>query len=114
MARHEVTTRRLLYEIPGMDSIRPRVDQFPGADGQPLPLEIYEPPQPIASPPPSVILVEGYPDAGFVHHVGCRFMEMEWTISTAQLIAASGMVAITHSNRDPGPDAQALIEHVAK
>jgi hypothetical protein len=113
MPRHEVASRRVLYEIPGMRSIRPRADQFKGADGHMLPLEVYEPPHPIAAAPPSVILLEGYPDAGFVHHVGCRFMEMEWTISMAQLIAASGMVAITHSNRDPGADAQALIDHLA-
>jgi hypothetical protein len=114
MARHEVTTRRVLYEIDGMQSVRRRSEQFTGADGQPLPLDVYEPLNPIATPTPSVILLEGYPDAGFLQHLGCRFMEMEWTISTAQLIAASGMTAITHSNRDPERDAAALIDHVAK
>jgi hypothetical protein len=44
--------------------------------------------------------------------VGCRFMDMEWTISMAQLIAASGLAVITHSNRDPKADAAALIQHV--
>jgi hypothetical protein len=111
--RHEVTTRRVLYEIDGMHSIPARDDSFTGADGQPLPMAIYEPINPIADPPPVVVLVAGYPDPGFSHRLGCRFMEMEWTVSMAQLIAASGMKAITHSNRDPGPDAIALMKHLA-
>jgi hypothetical protein len=40
-------------------------------------------------------------------------MEMEWTIGIARLIAASGMTAVTHSNRDAEPDAHALIAHVS-
>jgi hypothetical protein len=97
-----------------MRSVRVRQAEFPGVDGQPLPMEIYEAIAPISDPPPVVVLVEGYPDPGFVKHVGCRFMEMEWTISMAQLIAASGMRAITHSNRDAKADAVALMSHVAK
>jgi hypothetical protein len=109
--RHEVTTRRVLYEIPGMQSIRVRRGEFAGANGQPLPLEIYEPIDPIGDPPPVVAIIEGYPDPGFEQKVGCKFMEMEWTISMARLIAASGMTAVAHSNRDPEPDALALIDH---
>lgn len=112
MTRHEVTARRVLYEIAGMQSTRVRKAEFTGADGEPLPLEIYEPAAPIAEPPPVVVIIEGYPDPGFQKMLGCRFMEMEWTISIAQLIAASGMTAITHANRDPGADAVALIDHI--
>lgn len=104
MSRHEVATRRVLYEIPGMRSIQPRHETLNG-----LPLAVYESTGGSAA---VVILLEGYPDVGFQQHVGCRFMDMEWTISMAQLIAASGMTAITHANRDPKTDAIALIEHV--
>ena len=62
---------------------------------------------------PIVVILAGYPDAGVVQHVGCKFMDYEWTIYMAQVIAASGMTAITHSNRDPLPDAKALLEHLA-
>ena len=110
--RHEVTLRRVLYEIPGMQSIEPRTSEFLGADGKPLPLAVYPPVNPPPGPSPVVILLEGYPDPGFEQRVGCRFMDMEWTISMAQLIAASGLAAITHSNRDPLTDAVALIRHV--
>lgn len=110
--RHEVTLRRVLYEMPGMQSIQPQEHQFTGADGQPLPLRVYPPVNPPEMPSPAVILLEGYPDPGFEQRVGCRFMDMEWTISMAQLIAASGLVAITHANRDAKADAAALIQHV--
>jgi acetyl esterase/lipase len=97
-----------------MRSVGVRDGQFTGADGQPLPLRVYDPLTPVASPAPVVLLLEGYPSAGFEKHMGCRFMEMEWTISMAQLIAASGMTAITHANHDPEADALALIDHLKK
>ena len=33
-----------------------------------------------------VAMVEGYPSAGFETHMGCTFMEMEWTISMAHIV----------------------------
>ncbi|MBY0495824.1 MAG: hypothetical protein K2Y23_16560 [Cyanobacteria bacterium] len=110
MARHEVTTRRVLYEIPGMKSVNVEKSTFPGANGEPLPLEIYLPIDPIGDC--VVAMVEGYPSSGFEKHMGCTFMEMEWTISMARLIAASGMTAVTHSNREAQPDALALMKHL--
>lgn len=105
--RHEVTTRRVLDQIPGMQSVPVRDDSFTGANGQPLPMRTYGDQGPI------VVILAGYPDAGVEKHVGCKFMEYEWTINMAQLVAASGMTAVTHSNRDPLPDAKALLEHLA-
>ena len=109
--RHEITTRRVLYEIPGMQSVGARKSEFKGANGEALPLEIYDAINPISDA--VVAIVAGLPDAGFEKHVGCKFMEMEWTICIARLIAASGMTAVTHSNRDPEPDAHALIAHLS-
>jgi hypothetical protein len=108
---HEIATRRVLYDIAGMDAIAPREFEFPGSDRQPLAGRIY---LGSSSDPLSavVVIVEGYPDAGFVKHVGCRFMDMQWSISMAQLLAASGVTAITYANRQPAPDANALIDHV--
>jgi len=63
---------------------------------------------------PTVVILEGYPDAGFEKHVGCKFMDMPWTISLAQLLVAAGFRVLTHSNRDPLPDAIALLEHVGQ
>lgn len=104
--KHEVATRRVLYEIPGMQSVSVRNASFTGAGGHQLPLRIY------GDAGPAVVILEGLPDAGFQKHVGCMFMEMEWSISMAQLIASCGMTAVTHSNRDPLADADALLAHL--
>ena len=40
---HEIATRRVLYEIPGMNAIEPREFEFPGSDGQPLSGRMYLP-----------------------------------------------------------------------
>ena len=82
-----------------------------GADGVMLPMRIYSPAA-SSDPRAAVVIVEGYPDAGFAERLGCRFMDMEWSISLAQLIAASGLAAITYSNRSPAADAVALINHL--
>ena len=95
--RHEVTTRRVLYEIPGMRSVRLE-KSFPAPNGEPCRSRSTKRPRSDRRSCAVVDLIEGYPDAGFEKHVGCKFMEMEWTISMAQLIAASGMTAITHTN----------------
>ena len=108
--RHEVTTRRVLYEIPGMSSIRVEQSTFAGANGEPLPLETYHPINSIGDC--VVAMIEGYPSASFEKHVGCTFMEMEWTICMARLLAASGMTAVTHANRAAEPDALALMQHL--
>lgn len=109
---HEVTTRRVLYEIPGMQSVGASEQKFAGADGQPLPIAIYRPPSPSADPPPAVVIIEGYADPGFSNFLGCRFMDIAWSISMAQLIAANGLVAITYANRQPSSDAAAVLDHV--
>lgn len=106
---HEVALRRVLYEIPGMETVSVRDAEFAGANGAPLAMRSYG-----NESAPLVVILEGYPDAGFAKHVGCRFMDMQWTISMAQLLAASGLKAVTHSNREPLADAIALLRHVCE
>lgn len=110
--RHEIATRKILLELPGMEAIASRTAAFAGSDGQPLPVEIYDPVRanPVA---PAVVIVEGYADPGFAKFLGCRFMEMAWSVSLARLIAASGLVAVTYANREPAADLDALLDHLA-
>jgi acetyl esterase/lipase len=61
---------------------------------------------------PAVVIVGGYPDSGFEAFVGCKFKEMESCISWGQLMAASGVAAITYTNREPAADLHALLQHV--
>jgi hypothetical protein len=101
--RHDLAARKILLQLPGMDA---------GADGQPLPLEIYRPAN-ATSLMPAVVIVEGYPDPGFARFLGCRFMDMEWSIGLGQLIAASGLAAVTYANREPIADLDSLLDHLA-
>jgi acetyl esterase/lipase len=49
---------------------------------------------------------------GYEAFTGCKFKDAAFCISWAQLLAASGLVAITYTNREPAADLQALIRHV--
>lgn len=95
-----------------MATVTSRKHEFAGVDGQPLPLEIYRPAG-ATGLLPAVLIIEGYPDPGFAAFLGCRFMEMDWSISLAQLIGASGLAAVTYANREPVADAHRLLEHLA-
>ena len=58
-----------------------------------------------------MVLVTGYRDSGWQRRFGCLQKEMGSFVSWAQLIAASGMVAVTYSNDDPVEDAKVLIAY---
>lgn len=109
--RHEVTLKKAVLHIPGMEALETRTSEFAAADGNPLPIRTYHPAA-AAGPLPAVVLVEGYPDPRFAPLLGCSFIDMAWTISVAQLIAASGMVAVTYANREPAGDLGALLAHL--
>jgi hypothetical protein len=88
--------------------------EYPAADGVALALDLYSPPGPKGAARPAVVLVVGYPDPGFEARLGCKWKEMESSIGWAHLVAASGIVAITYTNRDPAADLDALLEHVRR
>ena len=108
--------KRVVYEMPGVNAVTTRPDVVFGArDGDALTMDIYYPPDFNGGASlPTVIIVAGFPDLGFQKIVGCKFKEMGSSVSWAQLIAASGMAAITYSNRSPAADMQSLLRYVRK
>jgi hypothetical protein len=112
--RHEISLKRVVYEIPGMDIVRIQRDVEYGNTGAgALTMDLYHPSDArIDTPVPAVVLVAGYPDAGFERFVGCRFKEMASSVSWAQLMAASGLIAITYTNQEPASDFRALLRYV--
>ena len=102
-APHPITTMPVVCRLPGMDAVAVREDlTYRAADGHPQPLAVYRPPAPDGHGRlPAVILVAGYPDEGMARILGCRFMDMASTRSRARLMAASGLVAVTCTNREP-------------
>ena len=85
----EISKKKVVYSMPGMDAIR--VD----SDGV---IDLYAPASDASA---AVVIVSGYPDAGFERFVGCKFKDMASSISWARLIAASGIAAATYSAADP-------------
>ena len=112
--RAEITLKPALYRMPGMDAVRikPDVVYQSGATGD-LVMDLYYPSRFTAEASlPAVILVVGYSDVAAEAKVGCKLKEMESLKSWSRLIAASGVVAITYTNREPEPDFHALLQHV--
>ncbi len=109
-----ISRKRVLYDLPGTDAAVVRQDvEFQGADGASLAMDIYASSGAVA-PVPAVVIAAGYRDAGYQAMLGCRFKDTGSSVSWAKLIAASGMVAITHTNRDPAADLKALVGFVRR
>ena len=114
MSPADLAKLTVLYTVPGIDEVTIRRDEtYRTTDAGPLTMDVYYPPGAAArSPLPAVVIVYGYSDAGFPNVFGRTFKEMGPTVSWARLIAASGMIAILYSNREPAEDAMAVLRFV--
>lgn len=118
MARHEITLKRIVYDTPQMTHVAVRRDlEYAASDDGPLTLDLYLPATVEPDPGPdralaAVIIVGGFADVGVPLTLGCTSKEMEMTISWGQLLAASGMIAIAYTKRDPALDLVRLIQYV--
>jgi len=111
-----IAKKLVVYRVPGMDAVRVRRDERYGhGDSDALTMDLY---YPADSRPgtrlPAIVIVTGFPGAGVEKVFGCTFKDMGSTTSWARLIAASGMIAIAYTNRDPLADVQALLDHVRR
>jgi hypothetical protein len=104
----------VLYTIPGVETVTVRRDEpYRMTESGPLTLDVYSPPDAaIGARLPAVLIVYGYSDAGFPNVFGMKFKDVGFTVSWAKLIAASGMVAILYSNREPVEDLESVLEYV--
>jgi len=110
MSEVPITKRPVVYRMPGQDAVILRRD-VPYRDD--LTIDLYYPPDSKREiRRPAVIFVTGYPDPGFQKFLGCRQKEMASYISWAELAAASGLIAVTYSNREPADNAEAVIAFV--
>jgi acetyl esterase/lipase len=106
-----ITRQAVLYSVQGADAAQVQRDAaFPGADGEPLALDVYRPAESsVQSRLPVVVMVHGYPDPAFEKMLGCRFKDMQSIVSWGRLIAASGLAAIAYTAREPAADLRALL-----
>jgi hypothetical protein len=114
--QHPITKQRVVYDMAGADAgIVQRDVDFRAADGGVLAMDVYRPcDSTTGARVPAVVVAAAYPDVGFQKLMGCRFKEMQSSISWGRLMAASGMAAITYTNRDPEADLYALLEHLRR
>lgn len=115
--RHEITKKRIVYQVPEMGAVTIRRDvEYQGADGGALTMDLYYPPDSkTESRIPAVIFVMGYPDPGVQKILGCKTKEMESYISWGQLTAASGLVAVTYTTgTEPAIDIHALVQYIRR
>jgi hypothetical protein len=114
--RHEITFKKTVYEIPGMDAVTPRPNITYDENGPgPLSVDLYSPSGALEGTRlPAVIFVAGFPDPGFESFAGCKLKETAGTISWGRLAAASGIVGITYTNREPLADLDRLLTFVQK
>jgi acetyl esterase/lipase len=114
MPEDHISQKRAVYRIAGMERALVRKDiVYRTTDAGSQTLDLYSPADAAdGARLPAVILVAGYNDVGYERMLGCRFKEMAMAVSWGQLLAASGIVAVTYTNRDPVADLDALLEHV--
>jgi hypothetical protein len=112
--QNDITKRRVVYEIPGEDAVTIRRDvEYRANDGGVQTMDIYYPPDlKSGARIPAVVFVSGFSDLRFQKMLGCKLKEMGSYISWGQLTAASGLVAITYTNREPAADIHALLQYV--
>src|SRR5262249_15312379 len=110
-----IAKQLVVYRLPGMDAVHVRRDEHYRTDSDAHTMDLY---YPADSTPgarlPAVVIVTGFPGAGVEKVFGCTFKDMGSTTSWARLIAASGMIAIAYTNRDPVVDVQAVLDHVRR
>ncbi len=109
-----ISRKRAVYRLPGMETVAVVRDlPFRETEAGLRTMDLYGSPgvRP-ATPLPAVVIVAGYPDPGVERFLGCKFKEVGSTVSWAQLIAASGMVAIAYENREPREDLEALLDYL--
>ena len=113
-SHNDITKKRVVYQIPGMDAVTVRRDvEYRPTDAGALTMDIYYPPDwKGGARIPAVVFVSGYSDVGFQKMLGCKLKEMASYVSWGQLTAASGMAAITYSAREPATNIDALLQYI--
>jgi hypothetical protein len=113
---HDITNSRVVYTMPSAGGVRLRRDQeYRQTETGGLAMDIYYPPNAThGTRTPAVVFVTGFSDDGAKRMLGCAMKDMGSYVSWAHLAAASGMVAVTYTNREPATDVHAVLEHVRR
>ena len=75
-------------------------------------MDVYHSHQTDGAPAPVVLFSLGFRDVGVSSPLGCLFKEMEMFITLAQLVARSGMTAVTYSASEPVADLMRVVGYL--
>jgi hypothetical protein len=109
--RHPITLKRIIRDLESMRRVEVTRDVKYHDD---LKLDVYHSGRSSAALPTAVLIVAGYRDVGVPMTLGCNWREMEFVISLAQLLAVSGMAAVTYSTSAPADDAGRVADFIAR
>jgi hypothetical protein len=108
----DIAAKRVLYSLPGMGAISVQKDvEYQRSGDGPLTMDLYYPPRPEGGALPAVVFVTGFPDPGTRKVLGRAAKDMGSYVSWAQLVAASGLVAVTYVNHEPA-DVRAVFDYL--
>lgn len=113
--RQAITKKPLVYQPSGIEAVpnQQDVEYLLTDTGISLTADIYRPLNAgNGASLPAVIFVLGYSDVGFQRIFGCRQKDMVSYISWAQLMATSGLMAITYTTKEPTTDIDALLQYL--
>lgn len=111
--RADIAKKKVVLQMPGADSVNIRRDvPYSVVDGETLTIDLYYPPEwTPGAHTPAVLFVTGYSDVGMQAMLGCKAKELASYVSWGELVAASGMIAITYEARQPTADLQAVLQY---
>jgi len=113
---HPFAAKRLVYQVPGMkDVIRRPGIVFHSEAGSDLKLDLFLPPRPWKDDRlPLVVLISGYPDPAIKKYYGVNQKDLGLFDSWAELIAASGMIAVTYESERSASETDRAIAFLRK
>lgn len=112
----ELPQKRIVYQIPEMEDIVCHKDiVYLSTQGLDLKADIYLPPEDQDNEfYPLVILVNDYPDSRINYYWGRDQKDMELFVSWGELIAASGIAAVTYQTEFSHSETDSLISFLNK
>jgi hypothetical protein len=110
----DIAGKTVALRLPGMEGVTARRNiEYGETDSARVAMDLYYPPESANTAIlPAVLVTAGYPGAGTLKFLGREFKDMGSSVSWAQLLAASAIVGVTYSNREPAGDAQKVLEYM--
>jgi hypothetical protein len=113
---HPFAAKRLVYQVPGMKDVikRPGIVYHSKA-GSDLKLDLFLPAGAGKDERfPLVVLISGYPDPAIKKYYGVNQKDLGLFSSWAELIAASGMIAVTYESEQSAAESDRMIAFLRK